>query len=325
MRRREFIVGVCSIAAWPLIARAQSAMPVVGYLSGAGQNAYSADVTAFVQGLKEQDYLAGQNVLIKPRLAEGHVDRLPALAAELVAQHVAVIFAAEGASSALAAKAATSTIPIVFVNGGDPVKLGLVQNLNRPGGNITGVSMLLNALGDKRLGLLHEVLPAATKIGLMTNPTNPSSHSDLRDIEAAARALKLHLIVENASTLSEIDRAFASLSQEGAEAFISAADIFLFAQRKHIVALAEQYKLPAIYHLGDFAAVGGLMAYGTEVADAHRLGGVYTRRILKGEEPRDLAVQQPVKTEFVVNLKTAKALGLSIPPGVLAIADKVIE
>jgi len=325
MRRREFITLMGGVAAaWPFGARAQqAAMPVIGCLVVAEDS--QASLAAFLHGLKQAGYVERHNVLIETRTADNHVERLPTLAAELVNRRVTLIFATHGAASALAAKAATSTIPIVFANGGDPVKLGLVSSLNRPGGNVTGISFLLNALGAKRLEMLRELVPTAKVVGFLANPTNASAQSELQDVQAAARALGLQLIVMNATNEREIDAAFMSFGEQRIDAFINQSDIFFDTQREHIVALAAQRVVPAIYHLRRFVTAGGLMSYGTSIEDAQRLAGVYAGRILNGEKPSDLPVQQSVKVDLVINLKTAKALGLTFPLTLLGRADEVIE
>jgi putative tryptophan/tyrosine transport system substrate-binding protein len=325
--RRQFLSALGGAAAtWPLPARAQQpALPVIGYLTSLSPGPGDIRRAAFWQGLKTTGYVEGQNVAIESRWADGHYDRLPALAADLVSRKVSVLAAVGGNPSAVAAKAATTTVPIVFVIGGDPVKLGLVSSLSHPGGNLTGSSFLLNTLTAKRLELLHELVPAAKVVGYLVNPTNPSSQSELTDVQAAARALGLQLIILNANNEREIDAAFADFSQQRITAFFTGADIFFFNRREQIVALAARYAMPAIYHLRDFAADGGLMSYGTSLDDAYRLAGVYAGRILKGEKPADLPVQQSVKVELVINLKTAKPLGLTFPLTLLGRADEVIE
>jgi putative ABC transport system substrate-binding protein len=325
LRRREFIAALGGAAASPLTARAQQpALPVIGFLSGQSPADSEFVLTAFRQGLNETGYVEHRNVGIEYRWAQGQVGRLPAFAADLVRRQVAVIVAIPTAP-ALAAKAATASIPIVFDTGGDPVKLGLVPSFNRPGGNITGVTFVANQLGSKRLQLLHELLPAATVIGFLVNPTNPNSQSEASDVAAAARLLKLNLHVENASSEREIDAAFASFVQQRVNAVLIAGDAYFTNQRDQVVALAARGALPASYVDRNQAAVGGLMSYGPSVIDAHRQVGVYTGRILKGEKPADLPVQQSTKFEFVVNLKTAKVLGLNVPPTLLALATEVIE
>jgi putative tryptophan/tyrosine transport system substrate-binding protein len=324
--RRNFITLLGSTAvAWPLAAHAQqSAMPVIGFLHGSLPKVEALYVVGFRQSLKEAGYIEGRNVAIEFRWAENHYDRLPALAAELVGRRVAVIVTGTPAA-ALAAKAATTTIPIVFAIGPDPVKLGLVASLNRPGGNVTGVSFLANALEAKRLGLLHDLVPQATVIGVLLNPDNASAETQLRELEEAARALGLPLHVANASSERDFDSAFASFVQHGAGALVVGTDAFFASRRELLVALAARNAVPAIYFSREVAETGGLMSYGASITDAFRQVGVYAGKILKGAVPADLPVMQSVKFEFVINLKTAKALGLTVPPGILAIADQVIE
>ena len=325
MRRRDFITLIGGAAAWPLAARAQQpTMPVIGFLNSASPDAYAPFVAAFCQGLKEAGYVDGQNATIEYRWAEGQYDRLPALAADLVRRKLTVI-AATSTSAALAAKAATSTIPIVFTTGDDPIRLGLVASLNRPGGNVTGVNNLLVELGSKQLGLIRELAPVASKIAVLVNPNYPGTERQLRDVEAAAGLLALQLTVLRADSEREIDTAFATITQQGASALLVGADTFFIAHRDHIVALAARHAIPAIYPLRDFAVAGGLMSYGTSLADAYRQAGVYAGRILKGAKPADLPIVQSTKFEFVINLNTAKALGLDVPLQLQQLADEVIE
>jgi putative tryptophan/tyrosine transport system substrate-binding protein len=324
MKRREFITLVGGAAAWPLAARAQQAPPLIGFLNGASPAGYAPYVAAFRQGLKEAGYVESQNVTIEYRWAENEYDRLPALAADLVRRNVVVI-AATSTPAAQAAKALTSTVPIVFTTGDDPIKLGLVASFNRPGGNATGVSHLIGELGSKRLGLLRELLPGITVITTLLNPNFPGAERQLRDAEAAAGALGLQLIVLRASTEREINAAFATMVQQRAGALVVGGDPSFIARREQIVALAARHAVPTIYPTRDFAVAGGLMSYGTDFADAYRQAGVYTGRIVRGEKPADLPVQRSIKFEFVINLKTAKALGLTVPNAMQLLADEVVE
>jgi putative ABC transport system substrate-binding protein len=327
MHRRKVITLLGgAAAAWPVAARAQQpALPVIGYLSGQPAAEAEALLIAFRRGLNETGYVEHRNVGIEYRWAGGQYDRLPAFAADLVRRQVSVIVATGSSAPALAAKAATATIPIVFATGGDPVKLGLVSSFNRPGSNVTGVSFLVNALGTKRLELLHELVPAATAIGYLVNPTNPNAQSETSDVQAAARMLGLQLHVENASDDREIDAAFPRFVQQRVGALYVAGDAFFLARRDHLSALAARHALPASYSVRDNVVAGGLMSYGTSIIDAFRQAGVYAGRVLKGEKPADLPVMQPTKFEFVINLKTAKALGLDVPAKLLALTDEVIE
>ena len=325
MKRREFITLLGGAATWPLAARAQQpAMPVVGFLHGASPEGYAPMVTAFRQGLKEAGYLEGHNVAVEYRWAEGHYDRLPALAADLVRRQVAGIVTG-GTPPAFAAKAATSTIPIVINVGIDPVQFGLVASLNRPGGNVTGLALLTVELAAKRLELLHELLGTATVVAMLVNPTTPLTEPETRGVRDAARSLGLQMHVLNASSESEIDTAFRTLVELRAGALVVSVDPFLNNQRAQIVALAARHAVPAIYGVREFATAGGLMSYGNDLADAYRQSGIYAAKILKGAKPADLPVQQVVRVEFVVNLKTAKTLGLTFPITLLGRADEVIE
>jgi putative tryptophan/tyrosine transport system substrate-binding protein len=326
MRRREFITLVGgAAAAWPLAARAQQpATPVIGVLSGRSFDDSKEFVAAFGRGLNEAGLFEHRNVAIEYRWAENHVDRLPALAAELVQRQVAVILAVGGVPPAQAAKAATSNIPVVFIIGGDPVKLGLVASLNRPGGNVTGVTILSGALTAKRLELLRELRPQAS-IACLANPSSPEAETQLTDIREAARTTGKDLRLLSVSNDSELDAAFATMVREQIGGFLVANDAFFVGRREQIVALAARHAIPAMYFLREFAAVGGLMSYGNSLADAYHRVGISTGRILRGVKPADLPVEQAVKIELVLNLKTAKALGLTVPITLLGRADEVIE
>jgi putative ABC transport system substrate-binding protein len=325
MRRREFITLISGAAAWPVAARAQQpAIPVIGWLSSASPSAFAERVVAFRQGLREAGYIEGENVHIAFRWAEGRYDRLPALAAELVQSKVGVIAASGGLPSAVAAKAATATIPIAFI-ASDPVRSGLVASLNRPGGNLSGVSPLSALLEAKRLGLLRELVPSAAVIGVLSNPNYSDVDIQLNDIQEAARTLGQQIRVVNASSERDIDAGIASIVQQRAGALLVQSDPFFTIRREQIVALTARYALPAIYGGREFAAAGGLVSYAPSFTEAYRLLGIYTGRILKGEKPAELPIIQSTKFEFVLNLKTAKAIALDIPPTLLARADEVIE
>jgi putative ABC transport system substrate-binding protein len=327
VRRRDFITLLGSVSvAWPLAALAQQpGVPVVGFLNVASPEGYRPMVTAFRQGLQESGYVEGRNVAIEYRWGEGRSDRLPALAADLVHRQVAVI-AATTTPAALAAKAATTTIPIVFETGGDPIQIGLVASLNRPGGNATGVSQLNTEVMPKRLELLHELLPTATAIALLVNPTNPAlAEVVLRASRAAIQTLGLDLHVLNASAESDFDAVFANVIQLRAGGLVIGADAFFTSRQEQLAALALRYAVPAVYEYREFVAAGGLLSYGGSLPDSYRLAGVYSGRILKGEKPGELPVQQVTKVEMFLNLKTAKALGITVPLPLLGRADEVIE
>jgi putative ABC transport system substrate-binding protein len=326
VRRREFITLLGGAAAWPLAARAQqSAMPVIGWLNATSPDLYANLLRAFHRGLGQTGHIEGRNVAIEYRWAEDQYDRLPEFAADLVARRVAVIAATGGTPPALTAKALMTTIPIVFQVAVDPVKVGLVASLARPGGNVTGVTSLNLQVGPKRLELLHELVPTATVIAALINPTNALSETLLRELQTAARILGLELHVMHASAERDFDAVFRSLIQFRAGALVIGPDAFFFSQSKQLAALAARHAMPTISQYREFVAAGGLASYGTSLAEMHRLAGVYTGRILNGDKPADLPVQQSVKVELVINLKTAKALGLNVPPTVLALADEVIE
>jgi putative tryptophan/tyrosine transport system substrate-binding protein len=329
MRRREFIAGL-GAAAWPVVSRAQQpAMPVVGFL-GNGPNLgngpqFSPLLAAFSRGLSEIGYVEGRNVTIEYRFAEGKIDQLPVLAADLVRRNVAVIVA-QNTQTALAAKAATQTIPIVFQAGSDPVEIGLVSSLNRPSGNVTGITVLNTTIASKRFQLLHEAAPAATSIAFLVNRINPAlSESEARQVQPAAHALGVHLLILSASEQGEIEAAFATLAEQRIGALLVSADPIFVRESNRLVALAAQHALPTMYQYRESTAAGGLMSYGASITSLYRQLGVYVARILKGDKPADLPVEQAAKFEFVINLKTAKALGLTIPETLLATADEVIQ
>jgi putative ABC transport system substrate-binding protein len=325
MNRREFITLLGGAAAWPLAARAQqAAMPVIGFLHARLPEDTMYQVAAFRSGLAEIGYVEGQNVIIQYRFASGHYDRLPAMAAELARNPIA-LFVTGSEPATLAAKAATPTIPIVFSVGSDPVKLGLVASFNRPGGNATGLSMFTALLEPKRLGLLHELVPQAARVGILLNPQYPLAESQSRDVQEAAHAIGLQVDFLRASNDGEIDAAFQTVSERHIAALSVAADPYFDTRRDKIVALAARHAIPAMYHFREHTASGGLMSYGIDLPDVYRQVGRYAGRILKGARPADLPVVQPTKFEFVINLKTARALGLDVPPMLLARADEVIE
>jgi putative ABC transport system substrate-binding protein len=328
VKRREFIAGLASAAVWHASGRAQqSATPTIGLLDLGAPDALNskAKVSAFLEGLKEAGYVEGRNVTIEYRWAEFQDNRLRAMAADLVKRRVTLIAALGIPSAAIAAKAATSTIPIVFAIGGDPVKLGLVQSLNRPSGNLTGVSFLVNGLGSKRLGLLGELVPAANVIGFLVDPSNPNADPETADMQMAAEVLRRKLLVVKASSAGEIDAAIANLVRQQVSALVVAAEGFFASRRTQLVALANRHAIPAMFDTRGYVEQGGLLSYGTAVLDAFRLAGIYSGRIIKGEKPADLPVQQSTKFELVINLKTGKALGLTIPEALLATADEVIQ
>ena len=327
MNRREFIalLGGAS-AAWPLAARAQQpAMPVIGFLHGGSPEPNVKPVAAFRKGLAEAGYVEGRNVAIEFRWAAGHDDRLPELAADLIRRRVAVIATPLSTQAALAAKAATTTIPIVFGTGGDPVALGLVTSFNRPGGNVTGITFMTAELGAKHLGLLHELLPQAARFVALVNPTSSYAEAFIKDLQAGARTLGLQAEVLYAGSDREIDAAFATLVQRRADALLNAPDALFTSRRAQLVALSRRHAVPSIHAIREFPEAGALMSYGPNLANAYQQTGIYTGRILKGERPADLPVAQPIKFELVINLKTARALGLNVPDKLLALADEVIE
>jgi putative ABC transport system substrate-binding protein len=326
MTRRQFLiaVGAATAATSPLEVLAQPS-PVVGFLSVGSALSWTPFVAGFLQGLKETGFIDGRNVTIEYRWAEGQFDRLPGLVGELVDRKVAVILATGGSDPAKAAKAATATIPIIFVSSADPVKAGIVASINRPGGNVTGVSLLGSALEAKRLGLLNEIFPGATPIGVLVNPKYPDVDAQLRELQEAAGVIKRQINVSNASTAAEIETSFATIVQQGAGSLLVAQDPFFGTQRQQLVTLAERYKMPVIYCEREYAEIGGLLSYGTNFADSFRQAGLYAGSILKGISPADLPVMQPSKFELLINLRTSKALGLEIPATVLARADEVIE
>jgi putative ABC transport system substrate-binding protein len=327
MKRREFITLLGGVAAWPLAVRAQQpmAMPVVGFMHIQSPENVPHYVPAFQQGLKEAGFVEGQNVAVEYRWAQGQYDRLSTLAADLVQRRVAVIAATGGEPSPHRAKAATQTIPIVFTANGDPVRGGLVANLNRPGGNVTGITIFGTAAVTKRVQLMHEFVPKAATIAYLMNPDNPNGETEMRAAQTAAHSLGRQMPVLSASNERDLGIAFAMMQQQRANALVVASDTFFAWRREQLVSLAARHQIPAIYQIREFAQAGGLMTYGNSLPDAYRQVGIYVGRILKGEKPGDLPVQQAAKFEFVINLNTARAFGLSFPPGLLAIADEVIE
>jgi putative ABC transport system substrate-binding protein len=325
MKRREFITLLGGAAAWPLAARAQQAMPVVGFVNAGSADALNDRMRAFRKGLSEAGYIEGQNVIVEYHWLEGQLDRLPSLMADLVGRRMVVI-AAWGAQTALAAKAATQTIPIVFGVAEDPTHLGLVSSLARPGGNATGVNFFDSEVATKQVGLLHELVPKAVRIAVLVNPANATvAERILRDSQEAAGAIGLQIIPAGASTSREIDAAFATLVPERPDAIIVAGDAFFVSRRTQLVTLTARDRLPAVYTTREIAAAGGLMSYGTSIADSFHQIGVYSGNILKGVKPADLPVVQSTKIELVINVQTAKLLGIDVPPTLLATADEVIE
>jgi putative tryptophan/tyrosine transport system substrate-binding protein len=327
MRRREFIPLLGGAAAWPLAARAQQPgkLPTIGFLSSRSPGEAEYLLGAFRQGLKEGGFVEGQNVAIEFRWARGQYDRLPALAAELVSRGVTVLDAIGGEPVPLAAMRATSTIPIVFMMGSDPVETGLVKSFNRPGGNVTGVTLLTSMMEPKRLGLLHELAPGADLIGVLINPNFPEAVRQLPDLQEAARTIGRRLVIANASHDEELDAAFMSLVREHVGALLVGSDPYFNTRRDRIIAFAAKERLPAIYQFREYAVAGGLLSYGISLTDSYRQCGLYTAKVLKGARPAELPVQQPTKFELVINLKTAKALGLDVPIGLSAAADELIE
>jgi putative ABC transport system substrate-binding protein len=325
-KRRDFITLIGCAAASPVVARAQQpAMPVIGFVHAASPAAYVDLMAAFRKGLSEAGYIEGQNVTVEYRWSEGQNQRLPALAAELVDRRVAVIVTPGSTAATLAAKGATATIPIVFTSAADPVKIGLVASLNRPGGNVTGISDIGVELGAKRVGLLHELLPQARRFAVLVNPTNPLITEFVAEVQAAASALGREVEIITVSTNRDIDTAFAILAKSRADGFLLSTDALFVTRRVQLITLAARHAVPAMYFRREFAEAGGLMSYGSNLADQFRHNGIYAGRILKGENPADLPVQTPTKFELVINLQTAKTLGLEIPPTLLARADEVIE
>jgi putative tryptophan/tyrosine transport system substrate-binding protein len=327
MRRRELITVLAgTLAAWPLPARAQQpALAAIGFLSSRSSAESANHLDAFRQGLREAGYVEGQNVAIEYRWANGQYDQLPNLVSELVSRPVSVIAAAGGNVTALAASAVAKSTPLAFIVGDDPVKLGLVNSLNRPGGNATGVSIFTTELGPKRLEILNELLPKASKIALLINPAYPGSATEVAGVQALAHRIGVTVLVLNASNEQEIDTIFAALSEQRANALLVSADALFVSRRDQLVALSARHAIPTIYDLRDFVVAGGLMSYGTSLADAYRQLGIYAGKILSGQKPEDLPVQQAVKVELVINLKTAKALSITVPNTLIGRADEVIE
>jgi putative ABC transport system substrate-binding protein len=326
MRRREFIAIVGGAAAWPFATRAQQGiLPVIGWLSARSPAEAASVLQAFRQGLGQVGYFEGKNVTIEYRWAEGRYDRLPALAAELVSRQVTVIAATGGEPSPLAAKAATTTIPIVCTLGGDPVETGLVASLNRPGGNLTGTTIMALEMASKRVDLARQLVPNTTAVAMLINPRFPTATAEAREVQYAARSFGIHINLLNASAESEIDAAFATIVEQGNGALIIGTDPFLLGQREQLVRLAARHMVPTIYFLREFVEAGGLMSYGPNIANGYRQAGVYTGLILDGANPADLPIVRPTQFLLYLNVKTARALGLEIPPLLLALADEVIE
>jgi putative tryptophan/tyrosine transport system substrate-binding protein len=326
VKRRTFIVGPGSAAAWPVVTRAQQAKPVIAFINGGSADAMAAHASGFRKGLGETGYVEGHNVTVEYHWMEGQYDRLPALMADLVRRRVAVIATPGSTPAAIAAKAATAMIPIVFGVAEDPVKTGLVASFARPGGNATGVNFFVGELGAKRLSLLHQLVPKAAHVAVLVNPANATSaETTSREVQEAARSIGLQILILNASTSREIDAAFASLARERPDALFVAGDAFFLSRRVQFATLASRDRIPAAYADREIVEVGGLMSYGTNLADSFRRIGAYTGSILKGAKPADLPVVQPTKFEFVINMQTARALGIEVPPALLATADEVIE
>jgi len=326
MKRRAFIALVGGAAAWPLVARAQPAVPVIGFVSAVSSDGFADRVHDFRLGLKGAGYVEGENVAIEYRWAENQLDRLPGLVADLVRRRVAVIVATGGTAPAIAAKTATTTIPIVFTVPEDPVQLELVASLSRPGGNLTGVNLFVGELMSKRLELLRELVPAMTRVAVFVNPANPArAESHAREAKAAGRAMGLRIQVFNAGTSREINAAFATLAGERPDALFVSPDPFYVVRRVQLATLAARHAIPTSFSVRDGVAAGGLMSYGTNIGDAYRQAGVYAGRVLKGEKPADLPVLQSIKFELVINAETARMLGLTVPPSLLSVADEVIE
>jgi putative ABC transport system substrate-binding protein len=325
MRRRNFLAGLGIAAALPMMTRAQQAIPTVGFLSSRSPGESEAVVAAFRRGLADAGFVVGKNVAIDYRWAEGHYDRLPALAAELVGMNVTVILAAGGPPSVLAAKKATTTVPIVFSAADDPVGLGFVKSLSHPGGNVTGMSLFNATLSAKRLALMHELVPSSATIAYLTNPANPGTRIEVESVQEAAKTLSINVKVLNATNEQELDKAFADLSARHIGAVIVAGEPFFDSRRAFIVGLAAKHAIPASYGWRENVALGGVVSYGSSINDSYRGAALYCGRILKGEQPADLPVMQPTKFELTINLKTAKSLGLNVPPSLLTGADEVIE